>query len=148
MLQRSAVFYGECLIEKSNLICHLFLYSWCLQVEQGMATHSSILAWRMPWTEEPGGLQSIGRKESDTTERLHFHFIKDLVEKWHIIYAFENHLTFVISNTSCWLFSPLESTLSFLNFAIIYNLFASLLFFLISLFKSERILLFPLEYSP
>ena len=29
-------------------------------LEQGMATHSSILAWRIPWTEEPGGLQSIG----------------------------------------------------------------------------------------
>ena len=28
--------------------------------EKGMATHSSILAWRTPWTEEPGGLQSIG----------------------------------------------------------------------------------------
>ena len=41
-----------------------------------MATHSSVLAWRIPWTEEPGGLQSMGHKESDTTERLHFHFIK------------------------------------------------------------------------
>ena len=29
-------------------------------LEDGMATHSSILAWRVPWTEEPGGLQSIG----------------------------------------------------------------------------------------
>ena len=28
--------------------------------EKGMATHSSILAWRIPWTEEPGGLQSMG----------------------------------------------------------------------------------------
>ena len=43
-------------------------------VEKEMATHSSILAWRIPWTEELGGLQSTGRKESDTTERLHFHF--------------------------------------------------------------------------
>ena len=43
-------------------------------LEKEMATHSSILAWEMPWTEEPGGLQSTGRKESDTTERLHFHF--------------------------------------------------------------------------
>ena len=37
-----------------------------------MATHSSILAWRIPWMEEIGGLQSTGRKELDTTERLHF----------------------------------------------------------------------------
>ena len=35
-----------------------------------MATHSRILAWRIPWTEEPGTLQCIGHKESDTTERL------------------------------------------------------------------------------
>ena len=35
-----------------------------------MAIHSSILAWRIPWTEEPGGLQSLGSQESDTTERL------------------------------------------------------------------------------
>ena len=35
-----------------------------------MATHSSILGWRIPWTEEPGGLQSMGYKESDTTEQM------------------------------------------------------------------------------
>ena len=40
-------------------------------LEREMATHSSILAWRIPWTEELGGLQPWGRKESDTTERLH-----------------------------------------------------------------------------
>ena len=38
--------------------------------EKGMATYSSILAWRIPWTEEPDGLQSMGQKESDTTEQL------------------------------------------------------------------------------
>ena len=43
-------------------------------LEKEMATHSIILAWRSPWTEELGGLQSMGRKESDTTERIHFHF--------------------------------------------------------------------------
>ena len=37
-------------------------------LEEDMATHSSILAWRIPWTEEPGGLQSTGHKESDSTE--------------------------------------------------------------------------------
>ena len=38
-----------------------------------MATHSSTLAWKIPWTEEPGRLYSPwGHKESDTTERLHF----------------------------------------------------------------------------
>ena len=38
-----------------------------------MATHSSILAWRIPWTEEPGRLQSMGSQESDTTWRLNHH---------------------------------------------------------------------------
>ena len=33
---------------------------WEDPLEEGMATHSSILAWRVPWTEEPGGLQFIG----------------------------------------------------------------------------------------
>ena len=33
---------------------------WEDPLEEGLATHSSILAWRMPWREEPGGLQSIG----------------------------------------------------------------------------------------
>ena len=37
-------------------------------LEKEMATHSCILAWRIPWTEGPGGLQSWGRKELDTTE--------------------------------------------------------------------------------
>ena len=56
------------------------LETWVLSLdredalEKEMATHSSILAWRIPWTEEPGGLQSAGRKESDMTEWLHFHF--------------------------------------------------------------------------
>ena len=35
-----------------------------------MATHSSFLAWKIPWTEEPDGLQSIVSRELDTTERL------------------------------------------------------------------------------
>ena len=39
-----------------------------------MATHSSTLAWKIPWMEEPGRQQSMGSLESDTTERLHFHF--------------------------------------------------------------------------
>ena len=35
-------------------------------LQEGMATHSSILAWRIPWTEEPGGLQSMGLQKSQT----------------------------------------------------------------------------------
>ena len=39
-------------------------------LEKEMATRSGILAWRIPWTEEPGRPSPWGRKESDTTERL------------------------------------------------------------------------------
>ena len=39
-----------------------------------METHSSTLAWKIPWMEKPGRLQSMGREELDTTERLPFHF--------------------------------------------------------------------------
>ena len=45
-----------------------------LESEKAVATHSSTLAWKIPWMEEPGGLQSMGSLESDRTERLHFHF--------------------------------------------------------------------------
>ena len=38
-------------------------------LEKEMATHSSTLAWKIPWMEEPGGLQSMG-----PPEQLHFHF--------------------------------------------------------------------------
>ena len=46
---------------------------WEDPLEEEMATHSSILAWRIRWTEEPGGLQSMGPQESDTTEHLQAH---------------------------------------------------------------------------
>ena len=39
-----------------------------------MATHSSILAWEIPWAEKPGRLQSMGHKELDMTEQLTIHF--------------------------------------------------------------------------
>ena len=42
---------------------------WEDPLEEGMATHYSLLAWRIPWTEEPGGLQAM-RLQRDTTERL------------------------------------------------------------------------------
>ena len=41
---------------------------WEDPLEEGMATHTSILAWKIPWTGEPGGLQSIGLQELDMTE--------------------------------------------------------------------------------
>ena len=45
------------------------MHGWEDPLEEGLATHSSILAWQIPWTEEPGKLQSTGHKESDMTEQ-------------------------------------------------------------------------------
>ena len=44
--------------------------------EKAMAPHSSTLAWKLPRTEEPGRLQSMGSRRVDTTERLHFHALE------------------------------------------------------------------------
>ena len=56
-------------------VCRVLLTSINIQLEEGMATHSSILAWRIPWTEAPGGLQSIGsqRAEYDWSDLAHKH---------------------------------------------------------------------------
>ena len=49
---------------------------WEDSLEKGMATPSSILAWKIPQTEEPGGIQAMGCKESDMTEQLSTHITK------------------------------------------------------------------------
>ena len=41
---------------------------WKDPLEKEMTTHSSLLVWEIPWTEEPGGLRSRGSQQSDTTE--------------------------------------------------------------------------------
>ena len=62
---------------------------WEDALEEGMATHSSILAWRIPWTEEPGRLQSMESEESDTTERLRIADIKILPRKLYPLDPFK-----------------------------------------------------------
>ena len=52
-------------------------------LQKAMAPHSSTLAWKIPWMEEPGRLQSWGRWGSDTTERLHFYFSLSLFTFMH-----------------------------------------------------------------
>ena len=47
---------------------------WEDPLEKGIATHSSTLAWKIPWAEEPIGCSPQGCEELATTERLHFHF--------------------------------------------------------------------------
>ena len=51
--------------------------------EKAMAPHSSTFAWKIPWTEEPDGLQSMGSLESDTTERLQFHLSLSCIGEGH-----------------------------------------------------------------
>ena len=55
------------------------MHSWGLEelLEKGTATHSSILAWRIPWTQEPGG-SPWDHRESDTTQRLTLSLSSDL----------------------------------------------------------------------
>ena len=48
----------------SHRRCGVQTLGWEDPMEKGMATHSSILAWRIPWKEEPGGLQSMGSRKS------------------------------------------------------------------------------------
>ena len=50
---------------------------------EGMATHSSILAWRIPWTEEPGGLQTTGLKRVGHTEVTEHMLIIYFIGSWH-----------------------------------------------------------------
>ena len=50
------------------------MYNKLYILEKAMAPHSSTLAWKIPWMEEPGRLQSMASLESDMTERLHFRF--------------------------------------------------------------------------
>ena len=48
-------------------------FGWEDPLEKEIATHSSILAWRIPWIEEPGRLQSMGLQKSDTTYQLNYY---------------------------------------------------------------------------
>ena len=60
-------------------------------LEKEMATHSSILAWRIPWTEESDRLHSMGLQESDTTEWVNHH---------HHIYIYTYTYTYTIYTTN------------------------------------------------
>ena len=88
-------------------------------LEKGMATHSSILAWRSPWTEEPGGLSSMESQEEDMTEWLIFSFqelsVPGKLRVSKLLQTFENHCSwevlFLILPVSSWVIG-LPSVLS------------------------------------
>ena len=83
------------------------MWMYLVALEKEMATHSRILAWRIPWTEEPGGLQSMVSQESDTTWWLNH----TTTTSWH----WTAYLLFSRSVSRVWLCKPMEcSTPSFL----------------------------------
>ena len=62
---------------------------------KAMAPHSSTFAWKIPWMEEPGGLQFMGSLELETTERLHFHF-SSLNYTYHVSMLFYFNIIILI----------------------------------------------------
>ena len=77
---------------------------WKDSLEKEIAMHSSIFAWRIPWTVEPGGLQFMGHKESDMTERLTLSHIL----AYHLTFPLCRYLR-KINKNRC---SPKEDSLS------------------------------------
>ena len=67
-------------------------------LEKEMATHSSILAWKILWMEEPSR-GSLGCKESDTSERLHFHFVCLLIS---VVFACNVNHSLICNFELCW----------------------------------------------
>ena len=61
--------FRTCIFKLKLLMLHFEPTSFS-HAEKSMATHCSVLAWKIPWTEEPGGLPSMGSTESDTTEAI------------------------------------------------------------------------------
>ena len=75
---------NKCNVIAREISWEILIYMDLYSLEKEMATHSSTLAWRIPWTKELGGLQSTGRKELDTTEWLHFTSLSLYsLESWH-----------------------------------------------------------------
>ena len=75
--------------------CFLIFSRIILLIFTGEATHSSILAWRIPWTEEPGGLQSMDHKEMNTIKWLilslsHVHLLFQFIQCFPSHYVFKS----------------------------------------------------------
>ena len=86
-------------------LCMVFL-GWEGPLEKEMATHASILAWRIPWTEETGGLQSMGLQESNTTSRLNHHHhgvmeCSNFILLHVVVQFFQHHFLKLLSFLHC-----------------------------------------------
>ena len=117
--------------------CNAEDLGWEDPVEEGMATHSSTLAWRIPWREEPGGLQPMGRRESDMAE--HLRITRQHTYHYIICHNFFIHLPIL----DIWVITQLGSFQIRLLWTFVYkpsvNTFSSLsfLFSFISLLGSR-----------
>ena len=94
---------------------------WEDPMEEGKATHSSILVWEIPWTEEPGGPQSVGLHESDTTEWLNHHYH----ELYNVRRGPDQLMLYLLAMTFWRLFLPLP--LLFLSHLSCYKLIPCML---------------------
>ena len=74
---------------------------WEDTLEKAMAPHSSILAWRIPSTEEPGGLQSTGLQRVRQTERLHF-LPGAWFSSWYVVSIDTGHIAQSPQSSSRW----------------------------------------------
>ena len=83
LLSKLTQFKNDQIVTEHTRVCHFDSLLNCTKLFHivsespapgAMAPHSSPLAWKIPWAEEPGRLQSMGSLQLDTTERLHFHF--------------------------------------------------------------------------
>ena len=68
----------------------VYYESMYLVSEKALATHSSTLAWKIPWTEEPGGLQSMGSQLSNFTFTFHFHALEKEMATHSSVLCLEN----------------------------------------------------------
>ena len=109
--------------------------SLCLEdpIEKKMATHSNIFAWRIPWTEESSGLQSMGLKESDMTEQE-----KKLQIKY-ILVKFENTPFYCMSFHVADLIILFCSKTLFKIYSASFPCFPLILYFLVSLSRGRII---------
>ena len=71
---------------------------WEDPLEKGMAIHSNILAWRIPWTEEPAGLQSIGSQRVRHNKHLMTHLLIHLIT---FFFFFAKKIVFFKINANC-----------------------------------------------
>ena len=107
---------------------------WVRKIPLGkeMATHSSTLAWKIPWTEEPGRLQSIGAQESDTTVRLTFFLFFGFYS--HIgRYRILNRVPCTLGDSSYSLFIPSTPTFPLVILSL-FSTSVSLFLFFVNIF--------------